>query len=192
MKWADQEHEGQKGKKKLLRFYVTGRGDEWSRLQEKIYSIIDSITERIQVSTDVNDVVAEHTADTLKDLSSLAAKWAQAKIERPSLENEKLKAEIASEFAEAKRRHAESLKLEAETRQIDDATRNARIVADLDNLERLMKLASTVAHVSFAKVGKDGHLLIGPTTEQIGIPDGDSALIDTRPEEPEAKSPPAT
>lgn len=191
MKWADEQHQVEQGEKQLMRFAVTGRGDEWGRLQEKIFSIIDSVAERIRESTEVEDEVIEDATDALKDLSSLATKWAKAKVERPSLENEKLRAEIASEFAEAKKRYAAALKLEAETRQIDDATRNARIIADLDNLERLMKLADRIAHVTFAKVGKDGHLLIGPTPEQVGPPDGDAALIESNPEPPEAGTPPA-
>lgn len=169
-KWADHEYGSEHGPKELVRFAVTGRGEEWGRLQERIFVIVDSIVARVQASTDIAPDTANASAEIMKDLSAIAAKWARAKVERPSLENEKLRAEIASEFAEAKRRHAEALKAEAEARKIDMETKTASLVGMLDLLERLLKLTGSMAHITFQQVGQDGHLLIGPRPEQLGPP----------------------
>ena len=174
MTWADQDN---RDERELLRVAITGKGEEWGRLQEKIYSIVDVIAQRIQDHTSADAAKVEGSAEALKDLSTLAANWARAKIERPSLENEKLKAEIASEFAEAKKRWAEAIKIEAETRQIDSSTNNQELVASLDNLERLLRIAKMMSHVTFARVDGDGHLLIGPTPSQLGEANGDVALL---------------
>ena len=99
----------------------------------------------------------------LKDITSIAASWAQAKVEKPSFENEKLRAEIASEFAEAKRRYAEASKLEAETQKINAEN----IGIQLDNLERLMKFAEIMGRVGFSRIGNDAHLLIDSDPDTI-------------------------
>ena len=170
MTWADQDD---REERELIRFSVSGKGPEWGRLQEKIFSIVDVIAERIQQSSSIDQESVDASAEAFKDLSAIATNWARAKIERPSLENEKLKAEIASEFAEAKKRWAEALKLEAETRQIESSTNNQLLVAALDNLERLMRIAKQMSHITFERLDGDGHLLIGPTPEQLGEPKGD-------------------
>ena len=69
------------------------------------------------------------------------------------------------------------MKLEAETRKIEATPRNEKFVADLDNLERLMKLAGMMAHITFQQIGNDGHLLIGPASDQVGEPDGDANVL---------------
>ena len=173
MTWANDE---QREEYELLRFAITGKGEEWARLQQRIFDIVDVIAQRIQDATDANPNTVQESADTMKDLTTLAASWARAKIERPSLENDKLKAEIASEFAEAKKRWAEAMKLEAETRQIDVEVCNQQLVSALDNLERLLKIAKLMSNITFKRIGNDGHLLIGPKAEQLGQPDPDAPL----------------
>lgn len=175
MTWADQEH---RDEHELIRFAVTGRGEEWNRLQEKIFGIVDVIAQRIQDATLSNSNTVEASAEAMKDLTTLAANWAQAKIERPSLENDKLRAEIVSEFAEAKKKWAEAMKLEAETRQINADTRSQDLVSALDNLERLLRIAKVMSHVTFERSGNDGHLLIGPKVDHLGQPAGDNPLIE--------------
>ena len=172
--WADDEH---REEHELVRFAITGKGEEWPRLQQRIFGIVDVIAQRIQNSTDAAPNTVEASAETMKDLTALAANWARARIERPSLENEKLKAEIATEFAEAKKRWAEAMKLEAETRQIDIDARNQELVSALDNLERLLNIAKVMSHMTFERVGNDAHLLIGPRAQQLGQPDGGAPLL---------------
>jgi hypothetical protein len=174
MTWADDDNREQRD---LVRFAISGKGLEWARLQNKLFAIIDVIAKRVETSCSIDPGKIDGSAEALKDLSAIAANWARAKIEKPSLENEKLKAEIASEFAEAKRRWAEALKLEAETRKIEVETNNQGLIAALDNLERLLRIAKAMSHVTFQNVDGDGHLLIGPSPDQVGEADGDTALL---------------
>ena len=78
MTWADQDN---RDERELIRVAITGKGEEWGRLQEKIYSIVDVIAQRIQDHTSANPAKVEGSAEALKDLSTLAANWARAKIE---------------------------------------------------------------------------------------------------------------
>ena len=175
MTWADED---KRDKRDLLRFAIAGKGEEWVRLQGRIYAIVDVIARGFRTIPLVKTAPrSKGSAEALKDLTSLAANWARAKIERPSLENEKLRAEIASEFAEAKRRWAEAIKIEAETRQIESGTNNQELVASLDDLERLLRIAGVMSHVTFTRVEGDAHLLIGPMPDQVGEPNGDMAAL---------------
>ena len=174
MTWADEQ---QVDESELIRLVISGRGDAWARLETKLLGLIDVIVDRVEGSAS-STTATETTREVVKDISRIATEWARAKVERPTLENEKLRAEIASEFAEAKRRLAETLRIEAETRKIDAEARNIELVAWLDNLERLLRIAKLMAHATFARIGPDGHLLIGPRPEQLGDPQGNSHAIE--------------
>jgi len=178
MTWANKEH---RDERELIRFAIAGQSEAWLRLQDKIYGIIDTIADRIQKASDANPEVVESSASIMKDLTSLAGDWVKAKIERPTLENAKLRAEIASEFAEAKKRWAEASKAEAEARKIMSETQTQELLAAMDNLERLLRLQSLMSNMTFSLQGKDGHLLIGPRPDQLGLPTGDADSLSEEP-----------
>ena len=157
----------------LVRLALTGEGEAWERLQAKVFSIIETIATRIQESTPASEGVTSSTTDVAKDILRIAGDWAKAKVERPSLENSKLRAEIASEFAEAKRRLAEARKAEAEAAKLEQELHGNRLNQDIENLERLLTLAGLMAHVQFARIGPDAHLLL--SAGEIGEPNGDGS-----------------
>lgn len=171
MTYANEE---KRDERELIRFAIAGQSEAWIRLQDKIFGIIDTIADRIQEISGANPEMVESSASAMKDLSSLATDWAKAKIERPSLENSKLRAEIAKEFAEAKKNWAEAKKAEAETRKIISETQTQGLLAAMDNIEKLLRLQSLMSNITFDRQGNDGHLLIGPSPEQLGLPDGDT------------------
>ncbi len=177
MTWADEQ---QVDESELIRFVISGRGDAWAHLEAKLLGLIDTIVSRVQENPS-HSTVAKTTGEVVEDISRIATEWARAKLERPTLENQRLRAEIACEFAEAKRRLAETLRIEAETRKIDAEAKNIELVALLDNLERLLRITQLMAHATFARIGPDGHLLIGPRPEQVGGPEGDSRAIEYGP-----------
>ena len=49
MTWADQEH---RDEHELIRFAIKGKGDEWNRLQKKLFGIIDVIAEQAGLDRD--------------------------------------------------------------------------------------------------------------------------------------------
>jgi len=104
----------------LISITVTGSAREWERLQERVFSIIDSIAKRVDDITGISLTSDDDPSPTevLKDITRIAADWTRAKVEKPTLENAKLRAQIASEFAEAKKRWAEASKAEAEAQEI--------------------------------------------------------------------------
>lgn len=181
MTWANEEH---RDERELIRYVLDGKGEEWERLRGRLYSIIDMIASRIQEMSGAEPDTVDASSSVMKDLAGLAMDWARAKVERPSLENDKLRAEIASEFAEAKKRWAEALKAQAEAQKIAQDSRNQQLVAALDNLERLIRLTKVIANVTFEQHGNDGHLLIGPNLDQIGLPAGDNTSLGTSPPSP--------
>jgi len=178
MTYANEEH---RDERELIRFAIAGQNEAWLRLNEKIYNVIDSIVDRVQKVVDVNPEAAKASASIMKDLTSIAGDWVKAKVERPSLENTKLRAEIASEYAEAKKRWAEALKAEAEAKKIISETQTQEVLAAMDNLERLLRLQSLMSNMTFTVQGKDGHLLIGPRPDQLGLPAGDTDSLSEEP-----------
>ena len=73
------------------------------------------------------------------------------------------------------------MKAEAEAQKINVELKTDQLIGALDNLERLVRLASVMAHVTFEQHGNDGHLLIGPRPEQLGLPAGDESSSGTSP-----------
>lgn len=158
---------------KLIRLGVVGGAEEWTRLQGKLFAALEGVVQKVQEWGDRTPGEGEDDpyAEAVRDIAALAANWARAKVEKPSLENAKLRAEIVSEFAEAKRRLAETEKLRSETRQ-------AEMTLALDNLERLLKFAEIVGRLQIARVGPDVHLVVGPDPKALGQPSGDATVTE--------------
>jgi len=167
VKYAD---ETSKDQITLIRFCITGSDEAWKRLQGRIYGLINVIADRIEGEGNAESAHVESVREATQDVVRIAAEWVRAKVEKPTLENNQIRAEIAAKFAEAKRTLAEEGKLLAETRAIELENENKQLVWKLDNLERLLRLLSVVAHVTYAEEGNNGHLVIGPAPRQIGGP----------------------
>lgn len=183
-KWADKEYGPDSGPKLLHRFAITGDGPEWGHLQHKIFALIDNIVDRLDDVDGLDHNTLQEAGDVMKDLTSLAAKWARAKVERSSLENDKIRSAIALDFAEATKRYAEARRSNAGTIRDyaeADKLRSEALVAKMDALERMLNIVNMIAHSQFRMVGNDGHLLIGPRPQQLGEPDGDPASIASDP-----------
>ena len=159
----------------LIRLGVVGGAEEWSRLQENLFSALEGAVQKVQEwgGATPRDGVEDPYADAVRDIAALASNWARAKVERPSLENAKLRAEIVSEFAEAKRRLAEAEKLRSETRQ-------SEMTFALDQLERLLKSAEIVGRLQVARVGPNVHMLVGPDPKELGRPSGDATVTEEK------------
>lgn len=155
---------------------------EWARLQQKIFGLIDTLTEKVQDLTDLNQTGANTVAT--------AAKWAEAKIEKPSLENEKLRAEITFKYAEAKTKLAEEQKIYEETFGLKIDNRMKQLTGMLDTLERTLEFMNKVngAAITFAQIGQDGHLLIGPQASGLRLPPPSDPESETEDPEKEKKS----
>lgn len=146
----------------MITVEVAGSTEEWKRLQETVFGVIDTIAKRVGdlsgASLPGNE--GSNPTELLQDITKIATDWARAKVEKPTLENAKLRAEIASEYAEAKRRWAEASKAEAEAERIQAEG----IAVQLDNLERLLKFSEILGRVRFSRIGNDAHLVIDSAT----------------------------
>jgi len=141
-------------KKELIRFQITGLPTkQWDRLQGQIFDIIEDIASKVSLGSGTGEDIA-------KDISEIALNWIKAKVEKPSLENEKLKSEIALNFANYKKTISESQK-----------TNEERIGVQIDNLTKLVNALAILkgASISFSQVGQEGHLIIGPTPKDLSI-----------------------
>lgn len=167
MSWRGSEEPQERD---LIRFAITGKNAElWERLQGRIFEVVDAIVTRIADTADLDAPETDAVVEVAQDLAKLATDWARAKLERPSLENQKLQAEIAVQFAEAKKTLAEARKLDAETRQIDANTQNQVLDGLLTKLEKLMRMMGSI---TISRVGGDTHILAGPTPAELGDPQG--------------------
>lgn len=152
----------------LIRLAITGKGDDWNKIRGTLFSVIDRIAKRVEESAAVDPESVRTGEEFTKSVASIFARWSEAKIERPSLENDKIRGEIIRDYEEA-------LKTREERLEIEDRRHNDKLVRQLDLLERLMKLAGfdNLAQISFEQHGQDAHLLIGPSTNEVGDPSGD-------------------
>lgn len=156
----------------LIQLKITG-GDAWARIQDRIFSAVEVLVDRVTRASE-DEHKSEAVAEAVEDVLEIGLKWARAKVERPILENEKIRAEITLDFVEAKKRWAEALKIDSERRQIEAEIGRKQVTWALDNLERLLKIIGTLQQLNAARIGKDLHLFITPALSEIGEPMGDS------------------
>jgi hypothetical protein len=110
-----------------IRIDLAGRnGEAWDQVFQTLTDVIVAGVTRISPSEEVTERSAIFTAH----IAALSKKWLQAKVERPSLENEKLVAEIAGLFEDGKLKRAQVEKLEIENES-----------ARLDLLEKRVMMA---------------------------------------------------
>lgn len=171
MNWEEREKIPKQ--KELIRYATAGLPDEqWENLQEKVFQIIEKVSEKIASAMSFEPGSTQKTQQVSKDIAQITLKWAQAKLEKPSLENEKLKAEIAAKFAETKKSIAETERTEEETRSLRIDNANKELSYLIDNLEKLLYLTRLIkgGQIKFTRVGSDGHLTIGYDPDELSNP----------------------
>ena len=102
-----------------IRFELTGKNAEvWNRMYETLTSVV---IDGMSSFAPMDDSERESTCQLLMDLAGITGGWAKAKLERPSLENEKLIAEIAEKFEDLKLKQAQrkTIELENESKRLD-------------------------------------------------------------------------
>lgn len=134
-----------KEKKELIQLKLTGKNAEvWERLNYKLFNAIDSVTEKfLKEGTD---------SSTAKDLVKLTFDFVKAKTLKPTLENEKLKAEITLQYAQARKEAA-----------LEDNIQQDTLSKALANLEKLIQLTLLIKghRTEFHQLNEDAHLLTG-------------------------------
>ena len=110
------------------------------RIQEKIHILLNTIVSNIEKKELISHNESDKTKETIRDISSIATQWTQAKLEKPTLENEDLKADIALKYAETEKILAEKIKIEEETISIRNSNNKAEMTNYLDVLERIIRM----------------------------------------------------
>src|ERR1041385_4260200 len=105
--------------RRVVKLTLTGQDPEafarlFSQLARKIQSTIETVS---------GTPASEGTKQTLDDVTSIAHTFLHAKLERPSLENQRILAEIAEGFAaaEAHAQQARKTAAEADRLELDNA-----------------------------------------------------------------------
>lgn len=101
-----------------VRITLTGKNEEqWSKLFDKLTDIVTSAVSKVTPE----DVEDESVREYVAAISDISKSWASAKIERPTLENEKLIAETLNLFEDLKlkREQNRKLKLENDSLELD-------------------------------------------------------------------------
>ena len=111
--------------------HISGYNDEeWQRIGTKIVSLIERLSDNILEKSGVDE---EQKSNLSSDITSIATKWAQAKMEKPSLENDVLKADILKKLSEAR-------KIDMESELIATEQRNKEALGMIEVMERLIDL----------------------------------------------------
>ena len=153
----------------ILKLSVSGFSEEsWNRLQDSLFRIIDKVSNKIDDSTSIDKETIDFTSSILKDISAITSVWAKAKMEKPSLENEKIKAEIAEKFAQTKKILKDTEKTDEEIKSLRIENRHKELSYYLDELERVFTLMQKFrdAQLFFSKDGQNASLFIGGRIDQ--------------------------
>jgi hypothetical protein len=102
-----------------IRIELTGKnGESWNRVFETLTGIVTNAVTAIAPTDTPTQMAAEQF---VADIGEISKNWLKAKVERPSLENEKLFAEIVGLFEEAKLKKSqrERQEIENESMKLD-------------------------------------------------------------------------
>lgn len=175
-------HDGNQTRQdEVMRIELTGLNEAiWDRSFAKLSEVLENLVSRISESTGLSEETQSKSAQASLDLANIAATWAKAKIERPSLENQKLLMEISFKYAEQKRLVAETQKLEEETRGLRIENDYKEINKILETFERFIALKNL--GVSLSKSNGELHLTIGKSSAPQLLKE--TASIELNPKEP--------
>ena len=104
--------------KKLVQVEVEGKNPElWQRLKSKLMVAIEKL-----LDTEANSDTGTTYRDELKEYKNLAINFGKEKLKRPSIENEKIVAEIDLLYSQRQKTLAEARKTNAEAASIETST----------------------------------------------------------------------
>jgi hypothetical protein len=107
--------------KEFLSIDLIGKDPE---LFQRLFSRLNAAIENALSSLSKNDLSAE-TKHTVQDITTVLKDFVEAKISRPSIENQKILSEIANQYAQVEERLANARRANAEANslEIDNATK---------------------------------------------------------------------
>jgi hypothetical protein len=94
-------------------------------------------------SYDTSEKKVDTSADFAKSLATIATNLTRAMVEKPSLQNEKLRADIALTYANVKKTLAEAVKMEEEAFSLQIANKKAELLTDVQVLTNLLDVVHT-------------------------------------------------
>ncbi len=138
-----------RSRKQIIRLTVSGEPDGiWEILKHKIFNLLDNLSQKISNKF--------KTDETIKKFSEQGLKSAEAIIEKPVLQSDLLKADIAKKFAEAKRTDAEARSIELENEE-----KELQLNLKIKNLEQiLLRIRENGAQIKFEQKKHKGYLTI--------------------------------
>lgn len=166
MSWPS-EDDAQSANKELVRFELSGSDAEWARLQDLLFAAVERTVAKVNESLGLSSETSAALANASEDITRLAGAWAKAKLERPTLENEQIRAEITARYAEATRASAEATKFRAEAADIDARTRERAVAEALENLERVLRIVASATELRGARLGGALHVKAGPPSRAL-------------------------
>ncbi|MBR09944.1 MAG: hypothetical protein CMP48_19930 [Rickettsiales bacterium] len=94
--------------KEIFDFRLTALNEEsWKKLSGKLMGVVDSLIAEINIEKG-------HSSDSLKNASEIAVSFLKAKMQRPTIENEKMLSEIMLNYANVKKIDKEAMKIDQE------------------------------------------------------------------------------
>lgn len=152
----------------LIGFDLRGQDAAWAHLHGEFFEAVQALVRRVVAAATASDGFQDGAEDLAEDIAVLAASWAKAKLEKPSLENERLRAEIAHEYAQARQKTAEALKPVAEMRMIESQRDQQAITSALDSLERILRIMALKSQLAVGRIHEDLHAHLGPPVSSLG------------------------
>ncbi|MHA1703946.1 MAG: hypothetical protein ACTSWK_16960 [Promethearchaeota archaeon] len=151
-------------KDSIAKYTLRGLPDEsWKRLEDSLFKIIDKISNKVSSSSYLSEESKVATSDIINDITKITSKWAKAKLDKPSLENERIKAEIAEKFASTKKLLAETEKTEEEINSLRIDNRHKELMYHVEELELFFNLMNKLKDVKtyFHIDDNEANLFIG-------------------------------
>lgn len=101
----------------VLRIELAGKNaDAWNRVFSNLTRALENAIE--QLAPDATDSDRKVAKELTADIAEITKGWMKARLERPTLENERILADIAARFEELKLAQSQRNKIEAETEAI--------------------------------------------------------------------------
>jgi hypothetical protein len=98
----------------LIRIELTGKhADICNRVFQTVTNVIEQAVNNLMPDADAE--TKDRAKQLTADLAEITKDWLQAKLQRPTLENERTIAEIAAKYEELKTSEAQRRKVEVET-----------------------------------------------------------------------------
>jgi hypothetical protein len=110
-----------------------------------LYQAIESFAAKLDQTQPTPQSDPGAGSQVAKDLATIAAGWAKAKLEKPTLEAELLRAEITAKYAEAVRSSREAELFEVQRDKLRTELRHEGVENALIDLRRIMEVLGAAA-----------------------------------------------